>query len=73
LDVKNKVTTVRFDEEQLAALVAMSSVEGGSVAEEIRQAVQSRINQRRQDPEFLARLQESRQRNLRALQITSEG
>ncbi len=67
--MKNKVTTVRFDEDQLAALVAMSTVEGGSVAEEIRQAVQERIEQRRRDPAFLNRLEESRKRSLRALEI----
>ncbi len=70
--LKNKVTTVRFGEEQLAALVAMAMVNGDSMAEEIRQAVHDRIEAKRRDRKFLSRIEESRQRSLRALQVFTD-
>lgn len=70
--LRNKATTVRFGEDQLAALAAMAMVDGDSVAEEIRQAVHERIEAKRRDPKFLARIEESKERSLRALQVFTD-
>ena len=70
--LKQKTTTIRLDEAQLSALAAMAMTEGQSIAEEVRQAVAERIEQRRRDPEFQARLRASMERNKRAFELLSD-
>lgn len=48
--------TVRLDQERAAELEAIAKVDGVSVAEEIRQAIDERIAARREDTEFQQRL-----------------
>lgn len=48
--------TVRLDDEQASELEAVAKAAGVPVAEEIRQAILGRIEERRQDEEFRARL-----------------
>ena len=50
---------VRLHDDQAAELVAVAKAAGGPVAEEIRQAITARIEERRQDEEFRARLRRS--------------
>lgn len=52
-----KVTTVRQSSEQAIELEAIARVEGIPVAEVIRTAIAEHIQTRRNDPEFLKRLQ----------------
>ena len=59
--------TVRLDEEQAAELEAVAKAAGVPVAEEIRQAIASRIEERRQDEEFRARLRRSIEDNQKIL------
>ena len=59
--------TVRLDEEQAAELEAVAKAAGVPVAEEIRQAITARIEERRQDEEFRARLRRSIEDNQRIL------
>jgi predicted transcriptional regulator len=59
--------TVRLDEDQAAELEAVAKASGVSVAEEIRQAITSRIEERRQDEEFRARLRRSIEDNQKIL------
>ena len=51
--------TVRLDDDQVEELEAVAKVDGVPVAEEIRQAITERIEQRRNDDEFRARLRQS--------------
>ncbi len=51
--------TVRLDDDQAAELEAVAKVEGVPVAEEIRQAIAVRIEQRRNDDEFRERLRQA--------------
>lgn len=53
----HKVTTVRQSSEQAIELEAIARVEGIPVAEVIRTAIAEHIQRRRNDPEFLRRLQ----------------
>lgn len=53
----HKVTTVRQSSEQAIELEAIARVEGIPVAEVIRTAIAEHIQTRRNDPEFLKRLQ----------------
>ena len=52
-----KVTTIRQNSEQAAELEAIARVEGIPVAKVIRTAIAEHIQARRNDPEFLRRLQ----------------
>ena len=51
--------TVRLDDDQAAELEAVAKVDGVPVAEEIRQAIAVRIEQRRNDEQFRERLRQS--------------
>lgn len=59
--------TVRLDDEQAEELEAVAKVDGVPVAEEIRQAITARIEERRQDAEFRARLRRSIEDNQKIL------
>ena len=51
--------TVRLDDDQAAELEAVAKAAGVPIAEEIREAITARIEERRQDDEFRARLRRS--------------
>jgi predicted transcriptional regulator len=57
--VMPKGFTVRLDDDQAAELEAVAKVDGVPVAEEIRQAIAVRIEQRRNDEQFRERLRQS--------------
>lgn len=59
--------TVRLDDDQAAELEAAAKVDGVPVAEEIRQAISTRIEQRRNDEQSRARLRQSIEDNLKIL------
>ncbi len=50
----------------------MAKVEGVSVAEEIRQAITTRLAERREDDEFRKRLRQSLEENKRILERLAE-
>jgi len=59
--------TVRLDDDQAAELEAVAKTAGVPVAEEIRQAITARIEERRQDEEFRVRLRRSIEDNQKIL------
>lgn len=59
--------TVRLEDDQAEELEAVAKVDGVPVAEEIRQAIAARIEQRRGDEEFRARLRRSIEDNQKIL------
>lgn len=63
-----KAFTVRLPEDQAAELERVAQVEQTSVAEEIRQAITIRIEERRQDPAFQERLRALIEENQRVLE-----
>ncbi|MDX1657584.1 MAG: ribbon-helix-helix protein, CopG family [Nitriliruptorales bacterium] len=67
-DAMTKGFTVRLDDEQAEELEAVAKVDGVSVAEEIRQAISARIDERRNDAEFRKRLKQSIEDNKRILE-----
>lgn len=64
--------TVRLPEGEAGDLAALAQVDGVSVAEEIRQAVLTRVAERRKDQGFQQRLRESIEANRRALERLAE-
>lgn len=64
--------TVRLDDDQAEELEAVAKVEGVSVAEEIRQAITTRLAERRKDDEFRKRLRQSLEDNKRILERLAE-
>lgn len=65
--VMPKGFTVRLDDDQAGELEAVARAAGVPVAEEIRQAITARIEERRQDAEFRARLRRSIEDNQKIL------
>jgi predicted transcriptional regulator len=63
----SKGFTVRLDDDQAEELEAVAKVDGVPVAEEIRQAIAVRIEQRRNDEEFRRRLRQSIEDNQKIL------
>ncbi len=72
LDMEHKAFTVRLDPNQAADLEATAAADGISIAEAIRQAVAERIEARRQDPEFQARIRSIIEQNQRVLERLAE-
>jgi hypothetical protein len=60
--------TVRLDDDQAEELEAVAKVDGVSVAEEIRQAITARIDERRKDADFRKRLRQTIEDNKRILE-----
>lgn len=67
-----KVTTIRLDEDRHRELSMIAKAEGVTVSEIIREAVEEAIEQRRQDPELMARLREHVEDNQRVLERLSD-
>ncbi|MGB2712344.1 MAG: ribbon-helix-helix protein, CopG family [Conexibacter sp.] len=63
-----KTMTLRLDDDQAASLEAMARVDGVSVSEAVRVAIDERIAARRSDREFQARLRRLMTENQRALE-----
>lgn len=64
--------TVRLSAELAEELEAVAAADGVSVAEEIRQAVAARIDERRKDKAFQKRLREIVDQNRRVLERLAE-
>lgn len=64
--------TVRLSAEQAEEIEAVAAADGVSVAEEIRQAVAARIDERRKDKAFQKRLREIIDQNRRVLERLAE-
>jgi predicted DNA-binding protein len=58
-----KAMTLRLPPDQASALEAVAQVNGVTVAEEVRKAIQARIDALRADPDFQARLRDHLERN----------
>ena len=62
-----KAMTLRLPPEQASTLEAVAQVNGVTVAEEVRAAIQARIDALRADPDFQARLRDHLERNQQIL------
>ena len=58
-----KAMTLRLPPDQASALEAVAQVNGVTVAEEVRKAIQARIDALRADPDFQSRLRDHLERN----------
>jgi predicted transcriptional regulator len=67
-----KTLSLRLPDEQAAALEAIAQADEVSVSETIRQAIDSQINQRRDDAEFQKRLRVAMERNQKALELLAK-
>jgi predicted DNA-binding protein len=65
--MEQKVTTLRLPAEQAEALEKVAEVDGVSVTEAIREAIEQHISARAADNEFRARLATSMERHQRIL------
>jgi predicted DNA-binding protein len=63
-----KAMTLRLPPEQASALEAVAQVNGVTVADEVRKAIQARIDALRADPDFQARLRDHLERNREILE-----
>jgi hypothetical protein len=63
-----KAMTLRLPPEQASALEAVAQVNGVTVAEEVRKAIQARIDALRADPDFQARLRDHLEHNREVLE-----
>jgi hypothetical protein len=63
-----KTMTLRLTDEQAADLEAMARVDGMPVSEAVRAAINERIQARRKDKEFQARLRRLLEENREALE-----
>jgi hypothetical protein len=63
-----KTMTLRLDDEQARALETVAQVEGISISDAARSAINERIEARRNDPEFKARLRRLLEENREALE-----
>ncbi|MCP3975178.1 MAG: ribbon-helix-helix protein, CopG family [bacterium] len=70
--MEQKAFTVRLDPDQAADLEAMAAADGTSIADAIRVAVADRIEARRQDPAFQARIRSIIEQNQRVLERLAE-
>ena len=68
MSTETRAFTVRLPVEQAEDVENLARVEGVPVAELVRDALADRIAARRADPEFMASLHETMERNRRALE-----
>ena len=64
--------TLRLPEALHERLAAVAEVEGDPIAEVVRRAVADHVDQRRRDPEFRAKLEETLRRQKRLLDLLGE-
>lgn len=60
--MKVKSMTLRLPREQADELELIASIDGKPISEEIREALEQHVRNRRRDPEFQARLKRSQDR-----------
>jgi len=70
--MEQRAFTVRLDTDQAAELEAVAAADGVSIAEVIRRAVGDRIEARRKDPAFQARIRSIVEQNQRVLERLAE-
>jgi len=70
--MEQKAFTVRLDVDQGSDLEAVAAADGVSIAEEIRQAVADRIEDRRKDLAFQTRIRSIIEQNQRVLEPLAE-
>ena len=68
MSIQTRAFTVRLPVEQAEDIEALAKVDGMSVAEVVRLSLEERVAARRADPEFMASLHETMERNQRALE-----
>ncbi|MGP0102411.1 MAG: DUF6290 family protein [Solirubrobacteraceae bacterium] len=67
-----KTTSLRLDDAQARALDAVAMADEMSVSEVIREAINDRIETRRNDKDFQKRLQDAIERNREALELLAK-
>jgi predicted transcriptional regulator len=67
-----KTTSLRLEDDQARALDALAMADEMSVSEVIREAINDRIEKRRADKDFQARLQRAVERNREALDLLAK-
>lgn len=67
-----KTTSLRLDDAQARALDAVAMADKMSVSEVIREAINDRIEIRRNDKDFQKRLQDAIERNREALELLAK-
>ncbi|MEN8113031.1 MAG: ribbon-helix-helix protein, CopG family [Actinomycetota bacterium] len=70
--MEQRAFTVRLDTDQASDLEAVAAADGVSIAEVIREAVAARIEARRKDPAFQARIRSIIDQNQRVLERLAE-
>ena len=70
--MEQRAFTVRLDTDQASDLEAVAAADGVSIAEVIREAVADRIDARRKDPAFQARIRSIMDQNQRVLERLAE-
>jgi predicted DNA-binding protein len=68
----SKAMTLRLPEALHERLAAVAEVEGDPIAEVVRRAVSDHVDQRRRDPEFRAKLEDTLRRRQRLLDLLGE-
>jgi predicted transcriptional regulator len=68
----SKAMTLRLPSDLHQRLAAVAEVEGDPIAEVVRRAVADHVDQRRRDPEFRAKLDETLRRQQRLLDLLGE-
>lgn len=58
-----KTMSLRLDDERAATLEMLARAEGKSVTEAVRDAIDARIDERRQDADFMAKLHALQERD----------
>ena len=67
-----KTTSLRLEDDQARALDALALADEMSVSEVVREAINDRIEKRRADKDFQARLQRAVERNREALELLAK-
>lgn len=67
-----KTLSLRIDDKQARALDAIAMAEETSVSNVIREAIADRIEKRRKDKDFQARLHDAVERNKEALELLAK-
>lgn len=70
--MEQRAFTVRLDADQASDLEAVAAADGVSIAEVMRRAVADRIETRRKDPAFQARIRSIIDQNQRVLERLAE-
>jgi predicted transcriptional regulator len=69
---KDKAMTLRLPGDLHERLAAVAEVEGEPISEVVRRAVAQHVEQRRRDPEFQAKLQDTLRRQRQVLDLLGD-